>query len=97
MTTPKITVVVPVDDYAKFIDEHDAILRSIDGRFLPDLLFTMWLDLLRVGRTPQRKRVAEYLRLKKISIPRKLMTRVIGKISALAGIERRRGHEIVYV
>jgi glycosyltransferase involved in cell wall biosynthesis len=77
-----------LDDYMKFIEEHDEILRSIDAPFLSDLLFTMWLDLLRAGRTSERRRMEEYLRLKKVPIARKLAGRMASKITAMAGYKR---------
>jgi glycosyltransferase involved in cell wall biosynthesis len=75
-----------LDDYVKFIDEHDHILRSVDAPFLSELLFTMWLDLLRAGRGTERKRVEEILRLKKVPIGRKLLAKLARKFSALIGM-----------
>jgi len=43
-----------LDDYMKFIEEHDDYLKSIDAPFLSELLFNMWLELLRAGRSADR-------------------------------------------
>jgi len=74
-----------LDDYVKFIDEHDPLLRSIDAPFLSELLFTMWLDLLRAGRASERKRLQELLKVKKVPIGRKLLARFTRKLRALVG------------
>jgi glycosyltransferase involved in cell wall biosynthesis len=71
-----------LDDYMKFIEEHDGYLRSVDAPFLDDLLFGFWLDLLRAGRKAERCRIEELLRLRKVSITRKLMARLTAKCSA---------------
>jgi glycosyltransferase involved in cell wall biosynthesis len=73
-----------LDDYMKFADEHDGYLRSVRAPFLSEVLFAMWFDLLRAGRTADRKRVEEYLRLRNVPIARKLAARVAQKVSALA-------------
>lgn len=70
-----------LDDYMKFIEEHDQYLRSVDAPFLSDLLFNMWVDLLRAGRGSDRKRVAEYLRIRKVSVARKLTAKLAAKLA----------------
>jgi glycosyltransferase involved in cell wall biosynthesis len=74
-----------LDDYMKFIDEHEHYLRSIDAPFLSELLFNMWLDLLRAGRASDRRRVEKYLKLRKVPIARKLTERLARKALTLAG------------
>ncbi|MGO8972548.1 MAG: glycosyltransferase family 2 protein [Steroidobacteraceae bacterium] len=76
-----------LDDYMKFIEEHDPLLRSLDAPFLSDLLFNMWLQLRRAGRTAESKRVEEYLKLRKVPIARKMTEKLTRKISAAAGIK----------
>jgi hypothetical protein len=86
-----------LDDYMKFIEEHDAHLRTIDAPFLSDLLFDMWLDLLRAGRASDRKRVEEFLRLRKVPIARKLVgklaEKLTRKVSALTAGRTSQAHE----
>jgi glycosyltransferase involved in cell wall biosynthesis len=73
-----------LDDYMKFIDEHDGYLRSVRAPFLSDLLFGIWLDLLRAGRTADRKRVETYLKLRHVPVARKLAAKLVRKVSAMA-------------
>lgn len=73
-----------LDDYMKFIDEHDGYLRSVRAPFLSDLLFTLWLDLLRAGRTADRKRVETYLKLRRVPVARKLAAKLASKVLAMA-------------
>jgi glycosyltransferase involved in cell wall biosynthesis len=83
-----------LDDYMKFIEEHDEYLRSIDAPFLSELLFIMWLDLLRASRTSDRRRVEEYLRIRKVPVARKLAAKLARKVSALTGRKSSRSDEI---
>jgi len=83
-----------LDDYSKFVEEHDAILRTIDAPFLSELLFTMWLDLLRAGRASDRRRVEEYLKLKRVPIARKLLAKLARKVSTLAVKEPGRADQV---
>ncbi len=73
-----------LDDYMKFIDEHDGYLRSVRAPFLSDLLFVIWLNLLRAGRTADRKRVETYLKLRHVPVARKLGAKLARKVSAMA-------------
>lgn len=73
-----------LDDYMKFIEEHDEYLRSVNAPFLSEMLFGMWLDLLRAGRTADRKRMAEYLRLRRVPIARKLASKIAAKLASKA-------------
>jgi glycosyltransferase involved in cell wall biosynthesis len=70
-----------LDDYAKFIEEHDDYLKSVDAPFLSELLFNMWLDLLRAGRASERMRVEGYLRLRNVPIARKMAAKLAAKFS----------------
>lgn len=72
-----------LDDYIKFVEEHDQLLRSVEAPFLSDVLFNMWLDLLRAGRTQDRRRLQEYLTLRKVPVARKLARKLAKKISNL--------------
>jgi len=74
-----------LDDYMKFIEEHDQLLRSLEAPFLSDVLFSMWLQLRRAGRRVESKRVEEYLKLRKVPIARKIAARLACKIAAAAG------------
>ena len=76
-----------LDDYMKFIEEHDGYLRSVNAPFLTDLLFTIWFDMLRAGRTADRKRVEEYLRLRNVPVVRKIAAKLARKVFAKAGIK----------
>ncbi|MGD0492617.1 MAG: glycosyltransferase family 2 protein [Steroidobacteraceae bacterium] len=80
-----------LDDYVKFIDEHDGLLRSVDAPWLSDLLFRMWLDLLRAGRRSDRKRIEEYLRLKNVAVARKLAAKIARKIAGRVSFLSRDG------
>jgi len=84
-------------DYMKFIEEHDVYLRSVDAPFLSELLFCMWLDLLRAGRTSDRRRVKEYLRIRKVSVSKKLAARMARKILALAGTGSNKEREVFFI
>jgi glycosyltransferase involved in cell wall biosynthesis len=70
-----------LDDYVKFTEEHDGLLRSVEAPWLSELLFAMWVDLLRAGRGSDRKRIEEYLRLKKVPVARKLAAKIAGKVA----------------
>lgn len=75
-----------LDDYMKFIEEHDRYLRTVEAQFLSDLLFEIWLAMLRAGRTGDRKRVEEFLRLRNVPVLRKLSGTIFGR---LAGVPKR--------
>jgi len=75
-----------LDDYMKFIEEHDDYLKSIDAPFLSELLFNMWLELLRAGRSADRRRVEEYLKMRNVPVGRKLAAKVLGKVGSLMGL-----------
>jgi glycosyltransferase involved in cell wall biosynthesis len=83
-----------LDDYMKFIEEHDEYLRSVDAPFLSEVLFNMWLDLLRAGRRSDRRRVEVYLRLRKVPVARKLAEKLVRKASALTGKKSNKGNEV---
>jgi glycosyltransferase involved in cell wall biosynthesis len=76
-----------LDDYMKFVEEHDGYLRSVNAPFLSDLLFSIWLDMLRAGRTADRKRVEEYLRLRNVPVARKIAAKLARKVFAKVGIK----------
>lgn len=86
-----------LDDYMKFIEEHDEYLRSISAPFLSQVLFDMWLALLRAGRTLDRRRVGKYLRLRQVSIALKLVARVKAKIWAMTGKNPEKRREVFYI
>ena len=71
----------------KFVEEHDGYLRSVNAPFLSDLLFTIWLDMLRAGRTADRKRVGEYLRLRNVPVARKIAAKLARKVFAKVGMK----------
>jgi glycosyltransferase involved in cell wall biosynthesis len=72
-----------LDDYMKFIEEHDALLRSVDAPFLSDLLFNMWFNLYRAGRESERKRLEPYLKLKGVPVFRMLAQKIGQKLASL--------------
>jgi glycosyltransferase involved in cell wall biosynthesis len=78
-----------LDDYMKFVEEHDGYLRSVNAPFLSDLLFGIWLDMLRAGRTADRKRVGEYLRLRNVPVARKIAAKLARKVFAKVGMKSR--------
>jgi hypothetical protein len=86
-----------LDDHMKFIEEHDEYLRSVDAPFLSELLFGMWLDLLRAGRASDRMRVREYLRIRKVSVAGKLAARLARKAVALTGKRSGKEQEVFFI
>jgi glycosyltransferase involved in cell wall biosynthesis len=75
-----------LDDYLRFIEEHDGYLRSIDAPFLTELLFGMWFDLARAGRKADSRRVRQYLKLGSTAVAMKLARKIGARV---AGIGRR--------
>lgn len=78
-----------LDDYMKFIEEHDVYLRTVEAPFLSDVLFQMWLELLRSGRSAERRRVEFYLRLRNVPLRRRLAGRVVAKLLSTLGRKSR--------
>jgi glycosyltransferase involved in cell wall biosynthesis len=83
-----------LDDYMKFIEEHNGYLRNMDAPFLSELLFGMWLDLLRAGRASDRRCVEEYLRIRKVPVARKLAVKLLRKIFILGGKKSSKSDEV---
>jgi glycosyltransferase involved in cell wall biosynthesis len=80
-----------LDDYMKFVEEHSEYLKSIDAPFLSELLFDMWLDLLRAGRATDRRRIEAYLKIRGVPIGRKFAARLRQKLAKRLGrLTRRR-------
>lgn len=78
-----------VEDYAKFLDEHESILQQTSAPFLTDILSEMWLHLLRAGRTSERGRVAQHLRERGVRVEHLLAARALRKLARHLGLRRR--------
>jgi hypothetical protein len=69
-----------VDDYIKFMEEHDDYLKNLDAPFLSDLLADMWYQLLRNRRRTERQKVEVYLRHRNIPIYGILSGKILRKL-----------------
>ena len=69
-----------LDDYPKFILEHEKIVEKVDCVYLNTKLPNMWRQLLKAGRKKEAKMFEKYLILKKIKYKKSLVEKVNDKI-----------------